>query len=79
MADTIWFVGWGFGSGTCDSSGWTVLDNRILRDGSNYWRTGGDFAGTGGITGQAAILSHDEPCWAGPTGSVPTCSWPWGS
>ena len=68
-ADTVWFAEWTFDSGgSCDASGWQVADNRILNDGSNYWHTGGDFNGVGGIAGQAAILSKHDLCWDEPDG-----------
>ena len=64
--DTVWIADWTFDlpGGGCDGSGWTKLDNRILNDGSNYWTVDARFDGTGGITGQAAILSKHDLLWA---------------
>ena len=39
LQDTIWIADWTFDApdGSCDDTGWTKIDNRILNDGSNYW------------------------------------------
>ena len=46
-SDTIWIADWTFDApdGGCDDTGWTKIDNRILNDGSNYWRIGTEFDG----------------------------------
>lgn len=63
--DTTWIADWSFDSPTgCDPSGWTHYDNRILNDGSNYWSLLSSFGGTGGITGQAAVLRKHDLSWA---------------
>jgi hypothetical protein len=63
--DTTWIADWSFDGATgCDGSGWTHYDDRILNDGSNYWTVSPSFAGSGGITGYAAVLRKHDLVWA---------------
>ena len=66
LQDTIWIADWNFDvfGGGCTDAGWVRYDNRILYDGSNYWSVGTAFDGTGGISGNAAILSRHDLMWA---------------
>ena len=67
LQDTVWIADWSFDApdGSCTSEGWVPHDNRILNDGSNYWsvNTGYAGAGSGRITGNAAILKKHDLCW----------------
>ncbi len=68
-ADTVWFAAWEFGNPTCDASGWTASDNRILNDGSIHWHMESTFDGQGAIAGQAAAVGyHDNACCVTPNG-----------
>ena len=64
LQDTIWIASWSFDTGTpCDDTGWIKVDNRILNDGAVYWHIESNFAGTGGIVGQAAAVGyHGNHC-----------------
>jgi hypothetical protein len=64
--DTVWIADWTFDAagGGCDDSGWEKIDNRVKEDHSAYWNLDDTrFDGRGGITGEAAVLSHHDLCW----------------
>ena len=64
LQDTVWIADWSFDGAGCLGSGWVTYDNRILNDGSNYWSVNGNFAGTGSIVGNAAVLAKHDLGWA---------------
>jgi hypothetical protein len=68
--DTVWIVDWTFdAAGPCDDSGWQAIDNRILNDGAVHWRVESDFAGTGNIVGNGAVVGYqDNLCCEEPGG-----------
>ncbi len=66
LGDTVWIADWTFDApgGGCTDAGWVKYDNRIVSDGSNCWSVDNRLSGTGGIVGNAAILSRHNLCWA---------------
>ncbi|MFQ5600704.1 MAG: hypothetical protein ACE5G2_09120, partial [Candidatus Krumholzibacteriia bacterium] len=68
-SDTIWIADWTFDDGSpCNDAGWEKFDVFAPQDSTIYWHVGADFSGTGGISGQAAILSNHDLCWVLPDG-----------
>ena len=63
--DTTWIADWTFDApgGGCDASGWTAIDHTVRNDGSNDWSVGPDYDGQGFVSGNAAILRRQDPCW----------------
>jgi hypothetical protein len=69
--DTEWIADWSFDGGDpYDPMGWTALDLRAPAPQPQplYWSVGADYTGVGGISGNAAILTHHDLCWAIPDG-----------
>lgn len=71
VQDTQWIADWSFDGGNpCDPMGWTAVDLRgpAPQPQPVYWSVGSDFGGIGGISGNAAILTHHDLCWVIPDG-----------
>jgi hypothetical protein len=63
LQDTVWIADWSLDGAGCTEAGWVKYDNRILNDGSNYWSVNANFAGTGGIVDNAAVLAKHDLSW----------------
>src|SRR5262245_37998355 len=68
LQDTVWIADWTFDAsgGGCTYTGWVAWDNilRNVHNDADFWHVDNRFAGIGGISGRAAILSHHNLCWA---------------
>jgi len=54
----------GLDSRGCPTNNWVKYDNRILNDGSNYWKVNANYSGTGGIVNNAVVLAKHDLSWS---------------
>ena len=68
--DTTWIASWPFESGSpCVPTGWTIVDNRVINDGTVYWHIEAGYSSSTGIAGNAAAMgAHDNGCCVDPDG-----------